>query len=104
MSKQHLSWRQFFISGISQLLVGRFLGPSLTDSKLTFIYEIYVPATFVHISIISGVNDPIWKKILGPNLFLVLIFMDQHFFEKKMLSTQIFFGPKNFCTEYFSLF
>ena len=68
-TSQHLS-----ISEISQLLLTRFcqnfkgsvLGPSLTDNMITFVQATYVPATLVHISNISIVNDHILTKRLEP--------------------------------------
>ena len=102
------------ILGISQLLLtqfgpnfmGRFLEPSLTDSnyKVTFFQEMYVPATFVHISIISAVTDPIWTKILEPNFWGLNFCGPTFFFEKKTSFDPNIFWTQNVCTEYFLLF
>ena len=35
---------------------------------MTFVQAAYVPATFVHISDISAVIDPILTKLFGPNI------------------------------------
>ena len=55
----------------------------------------YVPATFVHVTIISAVTDPILSKILGPNFFRFLIFVDQHLFLGENVLDLTFFNKNN---------
>ena len=62
----------------------------------------YVPATFVHVTIISAVTDPILTKILGPNFFGFLIFVDQHLFWKKTSFDPNIFRPNNFVPNIFT--
>ena len=45
---------------------------------VTFVQATYVMATFVHISNISAVNDPILTKLFGPNFWGP--FLDQGIF------------------------
>ena len=59
---------------------GSFLGPSSTDANNNICSgNIYVLATFVHISNVSAVNDQILTKLLGPNFLGTLIFLDNFF-------------------------
>ena len=57
---------------------------------MTFVHATFVLATFVHISNISAVADPILTKLLYP-IFGALIFVD-HIFLTKLLQAQNFFG------------
>ena len=92
--------------------------------------EAFVLGTFVHDRNISAITDPILTKLLGPNLFGDLEFLDQHFAWPKFLDRTIFwtqnydlrlrfwslrtgavflgriffFLKKSFCPQFFSLF
>ena len=111
MSRQNLSWQHLSISGTSHLILtrfwpnfkGRFIGPSLTDSKCHS--EICTgnvcPDNFFYIMNSSDVPDPILTQFSG-----ALIFLDQHsfwpkFFRPKIFWTWYFFGPKVFRTKFF---
>ena len=62
---------------------------------VTFVQATYVLATFVHISIISAVTDPILSNLLGPNFFGAVIFVDQHiFWPEDFLDQNISLYPK----------
>ena len=76
---------------------------------MTFVQATYFLATFVHISIISAVTEPILTKLFGPNLLGALILvdknscLDQTSFDQKYFLDQICFltlisGPNSFLT------
>ena len=63
-------------------------------------------ATFVNISNISAVADPILTKLLGPDYLGALIFVGQHFsglnfFLTKYFLEQKFFSTPNFFYQHF---
>ena len=56
---------------------------------MTFVDNIYVLATFAHISNILTDTDSILTKLFGPNIFWALTFVEQ-----------FFFGPNFFCPKF----
>ena len=59
--------------------------PTIT---VTFVHTIFVLAIFFHIRNISAVTDPILTKLFEPNFLGALIFLGEHLFWTKYLSTQ----------------
>ena len=47
---------------------------------VTYVWAPYVLATFVHISIILAVTDPILIELFGPNFLGAFIIVDHFFF------------------------
>ena len=50
----------------------------MSTVMVTFVQATYALVTFVQISNISAVTGPILTKLFGPNLCVVIIFVDQN--------------------------
>ena len=57
---------------------------------VTFVQATYALVTFVQISNISAVTGPILTKLFGPNLCVVIIFVDQNVLVQNFFQTQNF--------------
>ena len=62
----------------------------------TFVLETYALATFVNVSNISAVTGPILTKLFGPNVFGVIIFVDQNVLGQNFFKTQNFIRAQSF--------
>ena len=63
---------------------------------MTCVHATYVLVTFVHISNISAVIDPILTKLFGPNILGASIFVNKFFFGTRFFCTKSFFEPNFF--------
>ena len=81
----------------------------MSTITVTFVQATFDLATFVHISHISAVTEPILIKLFWPWIFLLKINLDPNSFKLKIvlgkkklfdpiLLNQTFLGPKTFCT------
>ena len=68
---------------------------------MTFVQATYVMETFVHISNISAVSDPILTKLCEPNILWALIFISKFFFEQKSFGPNVFLNQICIMTYFF---